>query len=59
MDIDIDRNKEIWDSVVEQTKHNFVPTVFIKKNDTEDGLVYLPGKDFHTEDEIVEILKKI
>lgn len=58
IDIDIERNPEIWNSVFEQTKENLVPTVFIKKEGSEDGPVFVPERDFKNEDEIVEIIKK-
>jgi glutaredoxin len=56
-EIEISHNKNIWDQVVEQTGHNVLPTVFIKKDDSEDGPVYVPGRDYQTESEIVEIIK--
>ena len=59
IDVEIDQNQKLWDQVVEQTGHNVLPTVFIKKENTEDGPVYIPGRDYQTEDEIVEILKNL
>ena len=57
-EIEITSNKNIWDQVVEQTGHNVLPTVFIKKDDSEEGPVYVPGRDYQNETEIVEIIKK-
>lgn len=59
VDVEIDQNKKLWDQVVEQTGHNVLPTIFIKKENTEEGPVYIPGRDYETEDEIVEILKNL
>jgi glutaredoxin len=56
-EIEISNNQKIWDQVVEQTGHNVLPTVFIKKEGKEDGPVYVPGRDYESEDEIVEIIK--
>jgi glutaredoxin len=56
-EIEIGKNEKIWNQVVEQTGHNVLPTVFIKKEDSEDGPVYIPGRDYQNEDEIVEIIK--
>jgi glutaredoxin-related protein len=56
-DIEINSNREIWNQVVSQTGHNTLPTVFIKKENDENGPVYVPGRDFNGEDEIVEIIK--
>lgn len=56
-EIEITQNKEIWDKVVEQTGHNVLPTVFIKTENSDDGPVYVPGRDYMSEDHIVEIIK--
>lgn len=57
-EIEITNNKQIWDQVVQQTGHNVLPTVFIKTGDSEEGPVYVPGRDYQNETEIVEIIKK-
>lgn len=59
IDVEIGENQKLWDQVVEQTGHNVIPTIFIKKENTEEGPVYVPGRDYETEDEIVEILKNL
>lgn len=59
IDVEIGENQKLWDQVVEQTGHNVLPTIFIKKENTEEGPVYVPGRDYQTEDEIVEILKNL
>ena len=59
IDVEIGENQKLWDQVVEQTGHNVLPTVFIKKENTDEGPVYVPGRDYQTEDEIVEILKNL
>ena len=58
IDIDIDLNQEVWNQVINQTGHNVVPSVFISSDETENGPIYIPGKDFEDEDTIVEIIKK-
>jgi glutaredoxin len=57
LEIEIGQNKEIWENVVQQTGKNVLPTVFIKKENSDDGPVYVPGRDYQSEDEIVEIIK--
>ena len=56
-EIDVDLNPEIWDKVVEQTGEDSTPTTFIIREDNDVGLVFVPGIDYQTEDEIVEIIK--
>jgi glutaredoxin len=58
IEIEVSNNQKIWDQVVNQTGHNILPTIFIKRENTDDGLVYVPGKDFHNTEEAVEIVKK-
>lgn len=56
-EIEITINQKIWNQVVEQTGHNVLPTIFIKKENTETGPVYVPDRDFKSVDEIIPILK--
>lgn len=58
-EVEINQNRQIWDQVVSQTGHNVLPTVFIKSEGTDVGEIYIPGRDYQNEDEIVEILKKL
>ena len=57
VEIEVSENETIWKQVVEQTGHDVLPTVFIKKNNDDDGFVYVPGRDYQNEDEIIEIIK--
>ena len=57
VDVDIDENQEIWNEVVNQTGHNVVPSVYIQKDEMENGPIYIPGKDFEDEETIVKIIK--
>jgi glutaredoxin len=52
-EIEIGTNRKLWDQVVEQTGHNVLPTVFIKNKNTEVGPVFIPGKDFHSSEELI------
>jgi glutaredoxin len=56
-EIEVSKNKEIWDQVVKQTGHNSLPTVFISLNGEDDGPVFVPGRDYQNKDEIVKIIK--
>lgn len=55
---DISENSELWEEVVNQTKQDVVPTVFITPEDSDTGQLFVPTIDYQTEDEIVEIIKK-
>ncbi len=56
-EVEIGSNRAIWDQVVAQTGHNLLPTVFIRNDIDESGLVYVPGRDYQSQDEIVDIIK--
>ncbi|MFM7018141.1 glutaredoxin family protein [Flavobacterium sp.] len=58
-EIEISNNQSIWDKVVEQTGHNLLPTVYINKEGTDEGPVYVPSRDFNSPKEIIEIIKTI
>ena len=55
-EIDVDLNPDIWKEVCSQTNEDSVPTIFIIKNDEDIGTLYVPGVDYDTEDEIIDIL---
>ena len=57
IDIEISNNENLWNQVIQQTGFNILPTVFIKKENTDNGPVYIPGRDYKNEDEIIEIIK--
>jgi len=53
----IHENRHIWDQIVKQTGFRNLPTVYIKEGDSDVGPVYIPGKDFDTIQEIIDIIK--
>ena len=57
-DIEITKNRELWNEMLAQIGHDALPTVFIQTDDEGNGLVYTPGRDFQDLDEIIEIIKK-
>lgn len=56
-DLEINSHREIWDQVVSQTGLNILPTVFIKKGETDDGPVFVPSRDFKNQEELLEKIK--
>ena len=56
-EIEINSNREIWSQVVSQTGENILPTVYIQKNGTDNGPVFIPGKDFKSPEELYENIK--
>ena len=56
-DIEITLNRQLWNHVISQTGYDLLPTVFIKEGDDGSGLIYIPGRDFQNNEEIIEIIK--
>jgi glutaredoxin len=56
-DVEITLNRKLWDYVISQTGYDLLPTVFIKDGNDDSGLIYTPGRDFQSNDEIIEIIK--
>lgn len=58
-EIEVTKNPKIWDEIVEQTKQDRLPTVYIVEKDSDDGRIYIPEIDFQTIDDMVSIIKSI
>ena len=56
-DLEINSNREIWDQVVKQTGLNILPTVFIKKGQTDDGPFFVPSRYFKSKEQLLEKIK--
>jgi glutaredoxin len=57
-EIEVSKNKSIWNQVVEQTKNEYLPAFYIKKEGNDEGPFFCPDKDFKTDDEAIIIIKK-
>ena len=56
-ELPIHEYRYIWEQVVKQTGLRNLPTIFIQESDSEIGPVYIPGRDFETKEQIIEIIK--
>jgi glutaredoxin len=56
-EIEVSNNHEIWNKVIEQTGLNLLPTVYVNKEGTDEGPVYVPTRDFNSPNEIIKIIK--
>lgn len=58
-EIDTISNNDLWVEVAKQTKSNIVPTIFVgeENGDNTEGFIYVPGRDFITDEELIEKLK--
>ena len=56
-ELPIHENRYIWNQVVKQTGLRNLPTIFIQEPDTDMGPIYIPGRDFETKEQIIDIIK--
>jgi glutaredoxin len=56
-ELEIDENKKIWNSVVEQTGYNSLPTVFIGLNGEDEGPIFVPERDYESQEDLVGKIK--
>jgi glutaredoxin len=56
-DIEISKNRPIWEKIIAQTGYDLLPTIFISTDNEGNGLVYTPGRDFQSINDVIEIIK--
>lgn len=57
-EVEVGKNQELWNKIVEQTNNQFLPAFYIKQEGTNKGPFFCPEKDFKSDDEAVEIILK-
>lgn len=55
---EINQYPDLWEQVVNQTNSEYLPTIFIKEENSTTGEVFCPIKDFDNEEDILNIVKK-
>jgi glutaredoxin len=56
-DVEITKNRNLWESVKAQTGYDILPTIFIQTDEQGNGTVYTPGRDFQNDEEIIQIIR--
>jgi len=57
-ELEVNENEDLWEEIVEKTKEDILPTIFIKQGDDGSGIILIPGIDFFSEDEAIDLIKK-
>jgi len=59
-EVDTIANNDLWNEIANQTKSNVVPTVFVGEDlgDDTEGYIYIPGRDFITDEELIDKINK-
>lgn len=56
-EIEVESNKEIWNSVVKQTGHNSLPSVYISIAGGDEGPIFVPERDYKDRDDLIGKIK--
>jgi len=56
-EIEVESNKEIWNSVVKQTGHNSLPSVYVSITGGDEGPIFVPERDYKDRDDLIEKIK--
>ena len=57
-EFEVREHKEIYDQIVEITKVDALPTVFLQNPETESGPIFVAGRDFETKEQAMLKIKK-
>jgi glutaredoxin len=58
VELEINEHSEVWDEVVNQTGYNLLPSIFISNEDTDDGPIFVPERDFKSREECLNIIQQ-
>lgn len=53
LEIEINSNPLLWEQVVQQTTYDYLPTVFIKLGESNNGPVFVPSIDYEDADDLL------
>ena len=57
-EFEVNKHRKIYDTVVELTKVDALPTVYLQDPETLSGPIFVAGRDFFNKEEALEKIKK-
>jgi glutaredoxin len=57
-EFEVNKHRKIYDNVMEMTKVDALPTVYLQDPETQSGPIFVAGRDFFTKEEALEKIKK-
>lgn len=57
-EFEVNKHRKVYDQVVEVTKTDALPTVYLQDPETLSGPIFVAGRDFNTKEEAIEKIKK-
>ena len=55
---EINKFRDLYKAIMEVTKEDALPTVYLQNPETESGPVFVAGRDFNTKEEAIEKIRK-
>ena len=57
-EFEVNKFRKIYDAILEITKQDALPTVYLQNSETDSGPVFVAGRDFNTKEEAIEKIRK-
>lgn len=57
-EFEVTKHKELYDQIMEKTKIDALPTVYLQNTSTGSGPIFVAGRDFETKEEAIKKIKK-
>lgn len=57
-EFEVNKSRKIYDAILEITKEDALPTVYLQNPETDSGPVFVAGRDFNTKEEAIEKIRK-
>lgn len=57
-EFEVNEYRKLYDKIMEQTKIDALPTVYLQNQETQSGPIFVAGRDFQTKDEALQKIKK-
>jgi glutaredoxin len=57
-EFEVNKFRTIYDSILEITKNDALPTVYLQNPETDSGPVFVAGRDFNSKEEAIEKIRK-
>lgn len=55
---EVNKFKKVYDKILETTKLDALPTVYLQDSETLSGPIFVAGRDFQSKEEAIEKIKK-
>lgn len=57
-EFEVSEYKELYDQIMENTKIDALPTIYLQNTETGAGPIFVAGRDFSTKEEAIKKIKK-